>query len=78
MKGVNLFIKRCLITVLLIFTANLLFAPPPPPPTGGHGQSGDLPAGGGAPLGDGYFLLAALAAGYLVRKLQKLEKMEAQ
>jgi len=35
---------------------------PPPPPT--HGEVGDIPAGGGAPVGEGALILAALGAAY--------------
>jgi len=35
---------------------------PPPPPT--HGEVGDIPAGGGAPVGEGIFILAMLGMAY--------------
>lgn len=35
---------------------------PPPPPT--HGEVGDIPAGGGAPIGEGLLILALLGASY--------------
>jgi hypothetical protein len=35
---------------------------PPPPPT--HGEVGDIPAGGGAPIGEGLLIFAVLGAAY--------------
>jgi hypothetical protein len=44
-------------------------APPPPnPPGGGHGLPGDQPAGG-APIGNGTYILLTLAAAYALRKV---------
>ena len=37
---------------------------PPPPPAEGHGQTGNLPAGGGAPLGSGLAMLLVLGVAY--------------
>lgn len=39
-----------------------------PDPPGGHGQTGDQPAGGGAPIGSGLTLLIALGVAYGARK----------
>jgi len=38
--------------------------PPPPPPTSGHGIGKDQPAGGGAPIGEGIWMLITLAFSY--------------
>lgn len=63
-------IVKTLFLTLLIFVS-LVFAtsvfaqdPPPPPPGGGHGGGGNQIPGGGAPIGEGLFILAALGAGY--------------
>lgn len=40
----------------------------PPPPPGQHGENGNQPPGGGAPIGEGLFLLTMLGAGYGARK----------
>lgn len=42
---------------------------PPPPPSGGHGSTGNQPAGGGAPVGNGMLILPALAIGYGIKKI---------
>ncbi|NTW26453.1 MAG: hypothetical protein HGA37_17275, partial [Lentimicrobium sp.] len=43
---------------LLVSSARVMAqGAPPPPPTGGHGQSGDLPAGGNAPIGGGLVIM---------------------
>ncbi len=39
---------------------------PPPPPT--HGEVGDIPAGGGAPVGEGLLILSVLGAAYGTKK----------
>jgi hypothetical protein len=36
----------------------------PPPPPGEHGQTGNQPPGGGAPIGSGLLVLAMMGAGY--------------
>jgi hypothetical protein len=41
----------------------------PPPPPDEHGQSGNLPPGGGAPIGSGMVILLALGAAYGGKKL---------
>jgi len=47
---------------------------PPPPPNGGHGQSGDLPAGGDAPIGGGLAILLVLGAAYAGKKAYDAHK----
>jgi hypothetical protein len=51
-----------LFTVLPVAAQN---PPPPPPPP--HGGNSNVP-GGGAPIGEGLLVLAALGAAYGVRK----------
>jgi hypothetical protein len=41
----------------------------PPPPAVGHGASSNQPAGEGAPVGDGIFLLIGLAGLYGAKKV---------
>jgi hypothetical protein len=53
--------------VLILMSGLLISIPafaddPPPPPT--HGEVGDIPAGGGAPVGEGIFILAMLGIAY--------------
>lgn len=50
---------------------------PPPPPAGGHGQSGDLPAGGNAPIGGGLVILLLMGAAYAGKKIYNLQTEEA-
>ena len=45
--------------------------PPPPPPTSGHGLGKDQPAGGGAPIGEGIWMLITLAFSYGVYHFMK-------
>lgn len=47
--------------------------PPPPPPGGGHGEGGNQPAGG-APIGDGVYLLIGLAGLYGGKKVYDARK----
>jgi hypothetical protein len=49
-------------------------AQPPPPPPAGHGLANDNPPGGGAPIGDGMFLLLGLAGMYGAKKLFDLRR----
>ncbi len=44
---------------------------PPNPPQADHGGAGDLPPGGGAPLGNGTYVLISLGCIYLIAKLKK-------
>lgn len=61
---------------LLILTGALAVITPvmgqtggdPPPPPSQHGETGNLPAGGGAPIGEGLAILTFLGAAYTVRK----------
>jgi len=54
-----------LFSLFILISVNTVFAQdPPPPPSGGHGQSGNQTPGGSAPIGNGLFILSALAAAY--------------
>ena len=59
--------KKLAIKTLMVFSFSLislgLFADPPGMP-GGHGGSGDVPPGGGAPIGAGIGIMVALGAAY--------------
>ena len=71
--------KNILIIVvisLLSFSAWEAMAFDPPPPPGGHGETGDQPAGGGAPLSGGIGFLVALAAGYGTFRFRKTKSEE--
>ena len=62
-----------LILLIGLFVSIPTFADdPPPPPT--HGEVGDIPAGGGAPIGEGIFILAVLGAAYGGYKLYQYRK----
>ena len=71
---------KVLASTLMVFVA-ITFAtsafaqnPPPPPPGGGHGQTGDQPSGGGAPIGEGLLILSLLGAAYGARKTYQAKK----
>lgn len=59
---------------LLISIHTVSIAQPPPPPNGGHGSNGDQVPGGGAPIGEGMFLLFGLAGLYAGKKVNDLRK----
>ncbi len=68
MKFTKLF--SVLIFLVLIFAAPALIAQdPPPPPT--HGQTGNAPAGGGAPIGGGLIILTVLGAAWGYKKFRQ-------
>ena len=51
--------------------------PPPLPPAAGHGNAGNTPAGG-APIGNGTYILLTLAAAYAFRKVYVWRKETAK
>ncbi len=53
---------------LPIFISNSFADLPPDPGTGGPG-TGDVPVGGGSPVGGGIFILIALGAAYGTKKI---------
>jgi hypothetical protein len=64
------------IASIILLTGLMLSFPvfaddPPPPPT--HGEVGDIP-GGGAPIGEGLLILAALGVAYGGYKWYKYHK----
>jgi len=60
---------------LLFSIHNVSMSQPPPPPGGGHGGSDNqAPLAGGAPVGDGMFLLLSLAGLYGGKKIYDLRK----
>ncbi|MFZ4546142.1 MAG: hypothetical protein ACOYN4_01835 [Bacteroidales bacterium] len=72
MKKSNIFSKTLMLITLIIFSIGISAQtpPPPPPPNGGHGSSGNnAPGDSGAPIGNGTFILFALAAAYAGRKV---------
>ena len=62
-----------ILTIISLMTVTMLFAPETkadaPPPPQDHGESGNQPAGGGAPIGGGLILLVAMGLGYGARKV---------
>jgi len=63
---------------ITLLTINFSFAQTPPPPNGGDTpeEGGNTPVGGGAPIGGGLLILAALGAGYGVKKVYEIKKRE--
>ena len=64
--------QASILIVFLILSLNL--SAQPDPPSSGHGQSGDQPNGGGAPIGGGLLILLGLGAGYGAKKLYRMGK----
>ena len=61
--------------MIILFSTHYTYASDPPePPSSGHGQSGDLPPGGGAPLGGGTLLLLVFSSLYGVKRIYDLKK----
>ncbi len=56
-----------------IFTVNVLADMPPDPGTGGPG-TGDVPVGGGAPIGGGLIMMLILGSAYFIKKTFHKEK----
>jgi len=63
-----------LITLITGFSLDSTAQVPPPPPSGGHGESGNQPAGNGAPIGSGLFILLGLGAAYGGKKVWDFRK----
>jgi hypothetical protein len=64
-KGIMTFITAIL---LLFFSATVIAQNPPPPPNDPSGDGGNLPVGGGAPVGTGLSLLVLMGLGYGCKK----------
>ncbi|MEI8046174.1 MAG: hypothetical protein WCI92_02245 [Bacteroidota bacterium] len=64
-------IFNLLLVLVLFVTINAagIAQTPPPPPNGGHGAAGNKDPGGGAPIGEGMFLLIGLAGMYGCKKV---------
>ena len=66
-------LKISLLSLLLFTLLTSVWSQPPPPPPGSHGASTNLaPNAPAAPIGNGTFILFALAAAYAARKLYML------
>ena len=59
--------------LISIHTVSFGQGKPPLPPQAGHGNAGNTPAGG-APIGNGTFILITLAAAYALRKVYVMHK----
>ena len=77
-----IFTISILILTVTFYSNTVLASDPPDPPEGDHGGNGDLPPGGGAPIGGGTFILMGLAVAYGGKKVfdkkknQKLNQPE--
>ena len=73
----NLSYKHLAVLTIAFFmlTAIPVFAddPPPPPPLE-HGQNGNQPPGGGAPIGEGLAILLTMGAAYGYKKFKQAKK----
>ena len=58
-----------LIAGVTMISSNIFAQTDPPPPPSGHGESGNQPPGGGAPIGSGLFILIGLGTAYGAKKL---------
>lgn len=70
------FIKISIISFVfsLVFLLPLGVIADPPGMPGNHGESGDQPPGGGAPIGSGIAMIIALSAAYGSKKLYQLKE----
>jgi hypothetical protein len=80
MKKIRDTTKVVLLLAFLILGSSISAqTPPPPPPNQGHGSTGNkAPGDSGAPIGNGTFILLALAAAYAGRKVYTLKAAETQ
>ena len=67
-----IFIKSITFIILIfgLLISIPIFADEPPPPAQ-HGLTGNIVPGGGAPIGEGLFILSLLGAGYGAKKWRK-------
>ena len=72
----KLFTTLILITILLVFPLFISqsFGDLPPDPGSGGPGGGDLPVGGGSPLGSGLFILLSLGVSYGLSKIHSFRK----
>lgn len=72
------------LTITLLITIGITILPlssraqngDPPPPPGEHGENGNQIPGGGAPVGDGLFILLAMGTVYSLRKRMAGKEIE--
>lgn len=74
----TLMLMFCIIMLMLfpLFHASVYSSSPPPPPPG-HGQSGNVPGGGGS-LEGGLLIMLSLAIGYSAKKAYESWKLKAE
>lgn len=65
---------KLVIALTLIIGIHTISIAQPPPPSGGHGLANDQVPGGGAPIGEGMFLLIGLAGLYAGKKALNSKK----
>lgn len=72
----KLFTTLFLITIFLAFPLFILqsFGDLPPDPGSGGPGGGDLPVGGGSPLGSGLIVLLSLGVSYGLSKIRNFRK----
>lgn len=76
MKNYFKIFKTLLALTLFFSIQSVSFSQPPPPSQAGesHGLAGDQPPGGGAPIGEGMYILIGLAGLYGGKKVYDLRK----
>ena len=72
----NIFTISILLVAATFYSNTVLASDPPDPPQGEHGGDGDLPPGGGAPIGGGTFILMGLAVAYGGKKYHEITNKE--
>jgi len=67
-------LKSIILSMLLFTFPFVIMATSEPPNPGGNPQGSDPPLGGGAPIGEGLYILLGLGAAYSGRKLYQIQK----
>ena len=75
-KSLKLFAISLLVAGATLMSSNINAQTDPPPPPEGHGEAGNQPPGGGAPIGGGLFILLGLGAVYGAKKIFLKKKEE--
>ena len=70
-NSIKILTLSLMIACATLITTNVKADDPPPPPPLEHGQNGDQPPGGGAPIGSGLFILLGLSAAYAGKKIYR-------